>query len=613
MKRNPASRLLAFVLALVMVLGLLPLSGAAAGLVWHETDLTLQPDLSHRLVTDTEPEEFHAPAETVRVSIVLEDAPTAGAGFATKGIALDEKAVAYDQALSRTQKAMEQTISTQALGGKKLDVVWNLTLVANIISANVPYGSLDAIRAVPGVREVRLERQYSPETVEPQTYNSGTMTGAASVWQSGYTGAGSRVAIVDTGTDIDHQSFDNGAFVHSLKQNAAERNLSYDNYLKTIDLLDTGDVNKVLRQLNVTERIGYDDASSYYLSEKLPFAANYVDRNLVVDHDHDYQGSHGSHVAGIAAANRFIPSPKGSGYVDALQEVSMAGAAPDAQILTMKVFGNADGPYDSDYFAAIEDAIWLGCDSVNLSLGAGNPGSSYNDVFADLLEFLQTTDTVVVMSAGNSGRWADHTVNGELYADGVSFHTSGEPGTYTNSLSVASVNGESGSADRDDYVISSFSSWGVPGSLKLKPEIAAPGGNIWSVNGVDTSGKAYEYMSGTSMAAPQITGLTAQLTQYIREQGLEAKTGLSPRRLAQSLLMSTAVPLRNQEAGGCYYPVMAQGAGFARVDLAASAGSFVMVEDQPDGKVKAELGEDAQRRGSYSFTFTIHNLTDQQD
>ena len=106
MKRNPASRLLALVLALVMVLGLLPLSGAAAGLVWHETDLTLQPDLSHRLVTDTEPEEFHAPAETVRVSIVLEDAPTAAAGFATGDIARNDRAVAYDQTLSRTQKAM---------------------------------------------------------------------------------------------------------------------------------------------------------------------------------------------------------------------------------------------------------------------------------------------------------------------------------------------------------------------------------------------------------------------------------------------------------------------------------------------------------------------------
>ena len=119
MRRNPANRLLALVLALVMVLGLVPVSGAAAGLVWNETDLAVQPDQSHRLVNDSEKTEPYAPADTVRVSIVLEDAPTAGAGFATKGIALDGKAAAYDQALVRTQKAMEQTISAQALGGKE--------------------------------------------------------------------------------------------------------------------------------------------------------------------------------------------------------------------------------------------------------------------------------------------------------------------------------------------------------------------------------------------------------------------------------------------------------------------------------------------------------------
>ena len=608
MKIHPAKRLLAFMLALVMVLGLVPCAGAE-GLVWRETDLTLQPDLSHRLVSDRESAGLPAPTDTVRVSIVLEDAPTVGAGFATRGVALDPQAVAYDRALNRTQKIMEQTISAQALGGKALDVVWNLTLVANIISANVPYGSLEAIRAVRGVREVRLERKYQAETAQPMTYSSGGMTGAVEAWESGYTGAGSRIAIVDTGTDTDHQSFDNGAFLHALQQNAAGKGISYDSYLKSIDLLDTGDVNKVLRQLNVTERIGYDDASSYYLSEKLPFAANYVDRNLTVDHDHDYQGSHGSHVAGIAAANRFIP--KNGGYADARQAVSMAGAAPDAQILTMKVFGNADGPYDSDYFAAIEDAIWLGCDSINLSLGTPNPGDSHNDAFADLLAFLETTDTVVVMSSGNSGQWASQTANGQLYADDVSFHTSGAPGTYTNSLSVASVDNDgTGQYDRDDYTVSDFSSWGVPGSLELKPEITAPGGSIWSVNGMDPSGKSYEHMSGTSMAAPQVSGMAAQLAQYIREQGLAERTGLSIRQLAQSLLMSTAVPLRETAAGGTYYPVLAQGAGFARVDLAAAAESFVLVEGQPDGKVKAELGEDARREGVYTFCFTIQNLTD---
>ena len=756
MRIQPASRVLAFVLALVMVLGLAPVSSAAAsGLRWQETKVAAEPDRSHRLVTDIEKAELYRPGDTIRVSIVLEDDPTVGAGFSTMGIARNPGAIGYDLELNRVQKAMEQEISRRALGGKKLDVVWNLTLVANIISANVPWEAVDAIRAVPGVREVRMERQYSPDTAQPQTAVSGGMIGSHTVWQSGYTGAGSRIAIVDTGTDTDHQSFDNDAFLYALRQNAEEEGLSYERYLSEIDLLDAGDVNLVLEHLNVTERIGYDDASSYYLNEKLPFAANYVDRNLVVDHDHDGQGSHGSHVAGIAAANRFIY--KSGSYVDARQEVFMAGAAPDAQIITMKVFGNADGPYDSDYFAAIEDAIWLGCDSVNLSLGSGTPGSSYNENFADLLEFLATTDTVVVMSAGNSGFWAEQTVNGKLYSDGVSFHTSGEPGTYTNSLSVASVdsdgvigyfftvadrtvvynesdgyrnramrsldttgqgkemdyvfvdgigteedyagidlngkvvfcsrgetsfsekanvaarlgaaavvicNNQSGviGMDLSDYAyvapcvsitradakairaasqaqttasgnayytgrlticsgkeasqyyseyqtMSSFSSWGVPGSLELKPEITAPGGNIWSVDGVDTSGKAYEFMSGTSMAAPQVSGLAALMAQYILESGLAEKTGLTPRQLTQSLLMSTAVPLREEASGGNYYSVLSQGAGLARVDLASSAESFVLVEGMEDGKVKVELGEDPGREGKYTFSFTIHNLS----
>ena len=142
-------------------------------------------------------------------------------------------------------------------------------------------------------------------------------------------------------------------------------------------------------------------------------------------------------MAGIAAANRYIP--EGDSFVDARDTVRMSGVAPDAQIITMKIFGAAPGPSDSDYFAAIEDAIWLGCDSVNLSLGSGSPGFAENHLFADLLDFMATTNTVVVVSAGNSGHWAEYTAPANLYADGVSFHTAGSPGTYTNSFTVASV------------------------------------------------------------------------------------------------------------------------------------------------------------------------------
>ena len=146
----------------------------------------------------------------------------------------------------------------------------------------------------------------------------------------------------------------------------------------------------------------------------------------------------GSHVAGISTANRFLK--QGDGFVSAAEAVNVCGVAPDAQLLTMKVFGQKGGAYESDYMVAIEDAIMLGADAVNLSLGSAAPGEAANETYAKLLDSLQDTDTVVVISAGNSGSWADGTTtNGFLYNDGVSMDTVGSPGSYTNSLAVASV------------------------------------------------------------------------------------------------------------------------------------------------------------------------------
>ena len=100
------------------------------------------------------------------------------------------------------------------------------------------------------------------------------------------------------------------------------------------------------------------------------------------------------------------------------------------------------GIAESDYMAAIEDAILLDCDAVNLSLGSNMPGEVYNNtsVYAELLDYLSTTDTVVAVSAGNSNHWAvKSATGGYLYNDDISFATGGSPGTYTNTLTVASV------------------------------------------------------------------------------------------------------------------------------------------------------------------------------
>ena len=786
MRKHRSKRLTALVLVLVLCLSLVVPVGAVGtsggtNVRFEQVDnsvvsATLR---SNRVQREQAETPLYQDTDMVRVSIVLSGKSTIEKGFATMDIAENSQAMAYRDQLQAQQETVASRISKQVLGGKKLDVVWNLTLAANIISANVPYGDIEAIKAVSGVANVVLETRYEPAVVgtdptDPNMATSSSMIGSSAAWAEGYTGAGSRIAIIDTGTDTDHQSFDAKAFEYAIAEDAKEAGKEVSAY----NLLTAAEIAEKLPQLNISGKnqkwsVSAGDAAKLYVNSKLAFGYNYIDKSFDITHDNDTQGEHGSHVAGIATANRYIATGEDT-YGPALEVAHTQGVAPDAQLLTMKVFGKGGGAYDSDYMAAIEDAIVLKCDSVNLSLGSGNPGMSTNALYQKILSDLEKSGTVVCMSAGNSGYWVENSANGipYLYSDDVSFQTDGAPGSYTNSLAVASVDNagqtgnyldfsgktvffsetsggsnapiatmdksEDGSGTEYEFVLfenpgvdgdgnslltdyaevtegkvvmvyrgtstftqkhdaaaaaggvvcivvnnqagtinmdlsgseatipcvsitqadgqaitanaaavkdeagevlyytgkvtisgqvssalsdseydtmSSFSSWGVPGSLQLKPEITAPGGNIYSVNGAVEGGKAYENMSGTSMAAPQVTGMVAVLAQYLRESGLAEKTGVSARHLAQSLLMSTAEPVVDGNSGS-YYPVLQQGAGLANVNSAIQADSYLtMAADATSGatdsKVKVELGDDPAKTGEYTFAYTLTNLKDE--
>ena len=152
MKNHLFKRILSLLLVAALLAGYyVPgIQAASTGVSWKETDETVRPDMSGRKA-ETHVEEDYAPTDRVRVSIVLEDKPTVQAGFPTRNIGQNTQAMAYNRQLMAKQEAMAKTISAQALSGQKLDVQWNLTLVGNIISANVPYGRIDAIREVDGV------------------------------------------------------------------------------------------------------------------------------------------------------------------------------------------------------------------------------------------------------------------------------------------------------------------------------------------------------------------------------------------------------------------------------------------------------------------------------
>ena len=754
-------RAMAVLLALVMTLSLVTPSWAAGrstvatrgennGITWEKVDNIKLPTKENAAVADETQQ--YADTDVVRVSIVLSDPSTLEKGFTAADIAAGSRqAMKYRDKLESKQEKMTKTISKKALDGQALDVVWNLTLATNIISANVQYGQIEKIENVKGVKQVLIETRYEPcvvkesETTDPNMATSSNMIGSNFAWANGYTGAGSKVAIIDTGADTDHPSLSGAAYSYAVKGLG-------------ITPVTSADYADKLEKLNAFKKNGDLKASDLYVSAKIPFGFNYIDADLDVTHDNDKEGDHGSHVTGIAAGNRYIEQADGS-FAPALDTALTQGVAPDAQVYTMKVFGKGGGAYDSDYMAAIEDAMILGCDSANLSLGSGNPGMSRQSdaKYQAILEAVVNSGMVVAMSAGNSGHWFENTPYTYPYAESVSWATNGSPGSYTNSLGVASVDnvGSTGnyvefagtkmfytdtseapiqpmtalageqrfvyvdavgnpedfaaagdelkgaiamcnrgeinftakgnnavaagaigtivvnnaagtlnmstdgytatapyvSLTLDDgliikagaekkeangvtyyvgkltvgskagvkvqtadyYTMSDFSSWGVPGSLELKPEITAPGGNIYSLQ----NGGGYQNMSGTSMASPQVAGMAAVVAQFVRANKLTEKTGLTARALAQSLLMSTAVPMYQDYGEGeyGYYSVMQQGAGLANVGAAVSAGTYIMMDKNAnagaaDGKVKVELGDDPQRTGEYSFGFTINNLKD---
>lgn len=758
MNKQGWKRLLSLLLALALVFGFSSPALAAgepgAELRWRRVERSATAENLRQAELPLQ-EQLYQDTDVVRVSIVLADRSTVEAGYATADIASNTAAMTYRSELARKQRKVEGLISTQALQGQKLDVVWNLTLAANLISANVEYGRIQEIRKVEGVSEVYLETTYSPDVVSQgeevgvNMLPSSQMIGSPQVWQAGYTGAGTRIAIIDTGLDEDHPSFSDGALEYALDQIAQEAGMSPADYRESLDMLEQAEIQKVLPKLNAFARLDSLTAEQLYRNAKVAFAFNYKDSDLDITHDHDTQGDHGSHVAGIAAANRYIP--EAGGFQAAADTVKMTGVAPDAQLIIMKVFGKSGAPADSDFLAALEDAILLGCDSVNLSLGSNSTGfvSSRTPYFNEIFASLEHTDTVVAISAGNVGSWADSAFNWNhnLYGDDVSYYTVGSPGSYANAFTVASAdnNGATGleftvngvpyfytetsfaneklatldtAADHSgteyafvlmdgfgettDYenldvagkvvivsrgntsfnqkhdaaqaagaaalviynneagiinldltggtatipcvslpqqaaeelrqgaaaqgagiytgrltvkagvsvaytggpaVMSSFSSWGVPSALIMKPEITAPGGNIYSARNDGTYGLG----SGTSMAAPQVAGMAALVAQYIQENRLA--DGISVRKLATSLLMSTAAPMH--EESGAYYSILQQGAGLANVSQAVSSPTYILMDQRADGKVKAELGDDPQRQGVYSFSFTVHNLTEQ--
>ncbi|KAM0327515.1 hypothetical protein ACHAQA_005805 [Verticillium albo-atrum] len=199
------------------------------------------------------------------------------------------------------------------------------------------------------------------------------------------------------------------------------------------------------------------------------------------DSDPADQQGHGTHVAGIIGAKS--------------AEANWQGVAPEASLYGYKVFGQGGGSTQAVIIAAFLKAYEDGMDIITASIG-GTGGYAENP-WAVVASRIAAEGVIVTIGAGNSG------------SAGPYFASTGSSSEL--SLSVASAD-----VVRNQTILpSSFTSWGGLYDLSVKPDITAPGRNVFSTwPGGDNNQFALE--SGTSMATPYIAGVAAL---YISKYG----------------------------------------------------------------------------------------------
>ncbi|WP_168190096.1 S8 family serine peptidase [Caloramator sp. E03] len=225
---------------------------------------------------------------------------------------------------------------------------------------------VDKIRQIPGVKHIEIAKEYYVD----MNY-ANYITNVPDVWQNsdyGYKGEGLVVAVIDSGIDVNHK-----------------------------DMKIITDTSKVKYNKDTIERlIGNNNLKGKYYNIKVPYAYNYADDNNDVIDKNSLTGMHGMHVSGIIAANGLDSEVE--------EKKAIKGVAPEAQLFMMKVFSNNPNfgsAFDDDIVKAIDDAVLLDADVINMSLGSPAGFQNADDAMQVAIKEATDLGTVVVASAGN--------------------------------------------------------------------------------------------------------------------------------------------------------------------------------------------------------------------
>lgn len=187
---------------------------------------------------------------------------------------------------------------------------------------------------------------------------------------------------------------------------------------------------------------------------------------------------HGTHVAGIIGAERN-------------NKIGMDGVANNVKIMAVRAVPDGD-EYDKDIALAIRYAVDNGATVLNTSFGKYYSPNA--DWVYSAIRYAASKDVLIVNAAGNDGFDLD-TVN--IYPNDQIDNSSEIADSF---LTVGALNFDYGSE-----MVANFSNYG-----KTNVDVFAPGVKIWATTPLNT----YEYLQGTSMAAPEVAGVAAMIRSY---------------------------------------------------------------------------------------------------
>ena len=237
---------------------------------------------------------------------------------------------------------------------------------------------------------------------KPNSISSNEMITVPKTWEAGHKGQGTVVAVIDSGLDLNHE-----VLRISDPSKAKFKNQN--------------DIEKAKKAAGI-------DYGKWY-SDKVVYAYDYFDGTDNIKEAE--KESHGMHVTGIVAGNPVNKAPNSE---------KVYGVAPEAQIMFMRVFSDRDKTTASAFYVkAIDDAVALGADVINMSLGAG--AGSTVDAGSDIIDAVKRArakGVSVVIAAGNSNTFGRGF--SQPLAANPDYGLVGNPSTVEDSISVASIN-----------------------------------------------------------------------------------------------------------------------------------------------------------------------------